>query len=258
MLVTVITINYNDLTGLKKTVQSVVNQSYRDIEYIVIDGGSTDGSTSYISNHLENIAHYISEKDNGPYDAMNKGIDLATGDYLLFLNAGDYFEGARVIENFVSKNLEEDIIYGNTLLDDEGTHTFKEMPIIFDTVSALTNTVNHQSIFFKKRLFKTGKRYDLKYKIVADWVFINDAIIFGNASTLHIDLTVAVYDVNGLSSNKEERQRERALYIEDRFGKHYLDLLENYNTKCREFEKFKSKPVIKHLLSMKTIFNRMK
>ena len=114
--ISIITINYNNLEGLKRTMESVVNQTWREFEYIVIDGGSTDRSAAYIASQSENIDYWVSEPDNGIYNAMNKGIAKATGEYLLFLNSGDSFYDANVLQN-VSNFFNNDlsIIYGNSV-----------------------------------------------------------------------------------------------------------------------------------------------
>ncbi|MGK0307850.1 MAG: glycosyltransferase involved in cell wall biosynthesis, partial [Urechidicola sp.] len=104
MLISIITINYNDAVGLKKTMASVLEQTYEDIEYIVIDGGSTDGSKAYIELYHKDLAYWVSEPDQGIYHAMNKGIDQATGDYLLFLNSGDWLVDNFVIDKFEGFN----------------------------------------------------------------------------------------------------------------------------------------------------------
>lgn len=116
MKISVITINYNNHDGLKKTIQSVVSQSYNDIEYIIIDGGSTDGSVDLIKEYNDKIDYWISETDNGCYHAMNKGVKVASGEYVIFMNSGDYFYADDIIEYFVNSNPSEDVLCGNTYL----------------------------------------------------------------------------------------------------------------------------------------------
>src|SRR5690606_22317295 len=107
----IVTINLNNLVGLQKTMQSVFNQTFTDYEYIVIDGGSTDGSKEYIEKHTNKLVYWVSEKDGGVYEAMNKGIIKATGEYCNFLNSGDYFWNNSVLEKSLVHN-EVDIFYG--------------------------------------------------------------------------------------------------------------------------------------------------
>ena len=109
--ITIITINFNNCEGLGKTIDSVVSQSCHDYEYIVIDGGSTDGSVNVIKDNADNIDYWVSEKDDGIYNAMNKGIDHATGEYCLFLNSGDTLHDCEVIASVVPV-LEADIVVG--------------------------------------------------------------------------------------------------------------------------------------------------
>ena len=101
MKVSVITISYNAVSVIEDTIQSVLNQSYKDIEYIIIDGGSTDGTVDIIKKYQDKINYWVSEPDNGIYDAMNKGIDKATGEWINFMNAGDYFHSNLTLENFI-------------------------------------------------------------------------------------------------------------------------------------------------------------
>ena len=110
---TIITINYNNLEGLKRTVESVLNQTWQEFEYIVIDGGSNDGSAEYIESQSEHIDYWVSEPDKGIYNAMNKGIAKARGEYLLFLNSGDHLYSAKVLEENYGKIADFDLIYFN-------------------------------------------------------------------------------------------------------------------------------------------------
>ncbi|WP_083993885.1 glycosyltransferase [Gelidibacter algens] len=115
MKISIITINYNNLDGLKKTMTSVLEQTYANVEYIIIDGGSTDGSKRYIESCQQDLAYWVSESDRGIYNAMNKGIAQATGEYLLFLNSGDWLAGVKVLD-LISKNLGNcGILYGNLI-----------------------------------------------------------------------------------------------------------------------------------------------
>ena len=102
MNLSIVTINYNNKKGLAKTIESVTNQEFKDFEWIIVDGGSTDESVALIQDNLNHIDYWVSEKDQGIYDAMNKGIKASTRDYILFLNSGDYFytnEATKIIDN---------------------------------------------------------------------------------------------------------------------------------------------------------------
>jgi len=113
----IISINLNNVAGLQKTIESVWPQTFTDYEYIIIDGGSTDGSIDIIKKYSDKITYWISEKDNGIYHAMNKGIEVAKGDYCLFLNSGDWLVDKKILENVFSNNHSEDILYGDMMVD---------------------------------------------------------------------------------------------------------------------------------------------
>ena len=115
MILSIITINYNNCAGLKRTIDSVVTQSFQDFEWIVIDGGSSDGSRELIEKYSPHVSYWVSEPDNGVYHAMNKGIDVANGDYLLFLNSGDWLFGANTLQKCISYGFSSDVIYGDSL-----------------------------------------------------------------------------------------------------------------------------------------------
>jgi glycosyltransferase involved in cell wall biosynthesis len=229
MLISIITINYNDAVGLKKTMASVLEQTYEDIEYIVIDGGSADGSKAYIELYQKDLAYWVSEPDQGIYHAMNKGIDKATGDYLLFMNSGDWLVDDYVIERFVGFHPIEDIVYGDHRVSVGNKFQRKFMPKEMSIGIALTNTINHQSIFYSKEIFKNN-RYDLEYKILADWVLTNNSIVFDQCSTRYINLVICHYDLNGISSSFSSRHGERNRYLKENFDPLFLRLLKDYKS----------------------------
>ena len=118
MLVSIITVNFNHLEGLKRTYESIVSQTFTDYECIVIDGGSTDGSREFIEQHQDRFAYWCSEKDNGIYHAMNKGIRQAKGEYLNFMNAGDAFACSKTLAGVFSEHRTADILYGYMMIKD--------------------------------------------------------------------------------------------------------------------------------------------
>lgn len=231
MKISIVTINYNNVNGLQQTVQSVFDQTWHDIEYIIIDGGSTDGSVDIIKNNKEKFYYWVSEGDKGPYDAMNKGINQVTGDYVLFLNSGDYLFDSNVIKNFIHLNPTDDLVYGDcAIISENGKQSRKVMTSIYTIGEALTNTINHQSIFYSGRLFKGGKRYDINYKIVADWILTNEFVFELNCTLCKINLIIAVYDLNGISSNNEERKKERKKYTDLKYDDKFNLLLTDYKS----------------------------
>ena len=196
----IITVNFNDKPGLQKTFDSVFNQTFRDFEYIVIDGGSNDGSKELIEAKAEHIAYSVSEPDRGIYDAMNKGIGKARGEYLLFLNSGDYLCDGFVLEKVFAQELKHDIIYGDIIWDTDGVKTEYMFP---DTLSfeffARHNYLPHQGSFIRRSLFTSIGLYEEDYKIIADWVFFLLAICKYNCSYKHIDILISVCDRGGIS-----------------------------------------------------------
>lgn len=222
--ITVITISYNDLEGLRATVNSVLNQDFGDIQYIVIDGESDDGSKDFLNEKGDHIDYWVSEPDQGIYDAMNKGIDHAKGEYILFLNAGDCLFSTTTISEFIKENPTEDIVYGNTwCIKENGEEFFKEMPDQLLGFNMLERTLNHQSTFLKSSLF-ANSRYDLSYKMLADWAFYNMHLLKHKASYRHIPVTIARYDMSGFSSKLENKDIMRADRI--KFYKEHIEELE--------------------------------
>lgn len=167
-LVTIVTVCYNVCNELSKTIKSVSNQTYLNIEYIVIDGGSKDGSTELIKQNQNYISKWISEPDKGIYDAMNKGIDLASGDWIIFMNAGDEFYSESVIADVFSKQYDDDvkIIYGDVMLD------FGKLGLVPKKLGKVPKErapfeICHQSVFTKTEVLKQF-HYDLNFEICAD------------------------------------------------------------------------------------------
>lgn len=170
-VISIITVVYNNKQNFLKTLNNIKNQTYNNIEYIVIDGGSTDGTVEVIKNNTDIIDKWISEKDNGIYDAMNKGIDMATGDYLCFMNAGDVFYENSTIEKVFKVCDNADVYYGDTELLDEtgkswGRKQLKKTPENLkwqDMINGMV--VTHQSLIIKSNLIT---KYNLTYKYCSD------------------------------------------------------------------------------------------
>jgi glycosyltransferase involved in cell wall biosynthesis len=201
----IITINYNNLDGLQRTVESVVNQTWAAFEYIVIDGGSTDGSVAYIERQSEHIDYWVSEPDNGIYNAMNKGIRMATGEYLLFLNSGDSFFSSMILEqNYESITL-QDIIYFNLNVVDGNTIFLKKYPDQLSFSYFTKDTLPHPATFIKASLFSKLGMYDESLQIVSDWKFFIESICKFNCSYLRVDETLATFYLDGVSSDSQNK-----------------------------------------------------
>lgn len=205
----IITINYNNAEGLKLTIKSVINQNSNDFEYIVIDGESTDNSKAIITHFDANIHGWISEPDRGVYEAMNKGIKKAKGEYLLFLNSGDYLYAKNSISSFLEKEFQEDIVIGDLLLKENVTNLKYETKIVPENITAkylIFDYIPHPSTFIKRSLFKTIGLYNEHNKIVSDWEFFVKSFLLFNASYTHFKEIVSVFITDGLSANPKNQE----------------------------------------------------
>lgn len=203
MLLSIVTINYNNASGLQKTMQSVFAQNLHDCEYLIIDGGSTDQSRLYIQEHAEKLAYWVSEKDKGIYHAMNKGILQSKGEYLLFLNSGDELHSADSINSVLTHLGDADIIYGNLLIVEPLKKWIKYYNEKLSFEYFTRDTLPHQGAFIKRDLFQQMGLYDEDLKLVADWKFFVQAVCIYTVSTLFVDVIVANYDYSGLTARPE-------------------------------------------------------
>ncbi len=257
MKYSIITINFNNKEGLRHTINSVTGQTYKDIEYIIIDGGSTDGSVDVIKEYSDKIFYWISEPDKGRYNAMNKGIKQATGDYLNFMNSGDTFHSHTVLEDITNIIRQEDIITGGFYDREHGiNHIIKPQEVTLLTM--LKETFNHQATFYKKELFK-NRLYDEKYVIQADAKFNIESVVINNCSIKITDYIIADYDFNGISSNKKMVFAERARMLEELFPTRILKDYELMYTLeempiIQLFPELKNSPRIQNLIFNLTSF----
>ncbi len=169
--ISIITISFNAVNEIEKTILSVINQTYNNIEYIVIDGGSTDGTVNIIHKYLNRIAYFKSEPDKGIYDAMNKGIRVATGKWINFMNAGDYFFKNNTIEELmlsVAHSMDYDVIYGYLVHSYQyGNYIRKKIPL---SLFPICMPFGHAATFVKTNLMKK-MGFDCNYHIAADYDF---------------------------------------------------------------------------------------
>ena len=204
MKYTIITVNYNHCSGLLRTIESVARQTWRDYEYIVVDGASTDGSVDILRSHSQCISHWVSEPDGGTYNAMNKAIAMAHGDYLNFMNSGDCFADAHVLEN-MAPLLTADIVCGKNVSPSRGVFGIDDDDITL--MHLFRGTLPHQASFIRRQLFD-GHPYDEQYKIIADWVFWVDALVYRNASFRNTPLHVCLFEDGGISADDPKRAAE--------------------------------------------------
>lgn len=223
MKISVITVSYNAVRTIEDTICSVIDQTYANIEYIIIDGGSTDGTIDIIKRYAEGgseegkhnhrITKWISEPDHGIYDAMNKGIALATGDYINFMNAGDSFVSEYTIQDFVNVCENDSIIvYGDTLMKTgKGMKLCKALPVENIKTKGI---LCHQSVFIQA-IFHKNHNYDLKYKVLADFNFFFTSYNIHKVKYQQIKTSVAVFDMtdDGLSKRDYHRNYDELIEI---------------------------------------------
>lgn len=200
MTLSIITINFNNKDGLQKTINSVIQQSFKDYEWIIIDGGSSDGSEDVIKTYQSHFSFWCSEPDKGIYNAINKGLSHAAGDYIQFLNSGDWLYDSTSLEKaFAQIDGKYDIYYGDMVQVNDGG---KLNPITYpDELGFLFfpyNNICHQATLYKRSLFDNNP-YDESFRIVSDWA-MNLKLLFNGSTFKHINQYIVYYDNQGRSS----------------------------------------------------------
>ena len=220
----IITINRNNAAGLRKTIESVVSQTFTDFEYIIIDGASTDESVEVIKEYADKITYWVSEPDKGIYNAMNKGIIKANGEYLQFLNSGDWLCTNIILQSVFDLKKTEDILYGSDMLYySENKKVLKKYPSNITFSFLYKGTISHQGTFIKRSLFDI--LYNENFIIVSDWEFYMRKIILENSTTYYLDIPTVYFDMHGLSMSKENEQllwAERQQVLDKYFPKKVL------------------------------------
>jgi glycosyltransferase involved in cell wall biosynthesis len=192
-LISIVTVSYNAVATIEETILSVINQTYSNIEYIIIDGGSTDGTVDIIKKYQDKIAYWVSEPDKGIYDAMNKGVVIATGDFLVFLGADDIFFTSKVLECIILKITSYEIVYyGDVYMTDICKIYWGK----FNSVKLAIGNICHQAIFYPKGIYKANK-YQLKYKVYADYIY--NISIYYHVKFKYLNETIVVFNYNGFS-----------------------------------------------------------
>ena len=258
MNLSIITINYNNVNGLKRTFETVLSQNFQDFEYIVIDGGSTDGSKALIEKFADKISYYVSEPDAGIYDAMNKGISKASNAYLLFLNSGDVFCNVEVLQNCDLKNKKKDILYADifNVYANEKVLRKYDMKIGFEFM--FQGTFCHNATFIKRDLFTKFGLYNLKYKIVSDWHFFMKVLFKNNCTYQHLDFPLIEYDRNGFSSlpqNQFMLENERNEILNSEYA-HEMGLYQEMLAERRKFLNLINSPLIKQISIVKIAISK--
>jgi glycosyltransferase involved in cell wall biosynthesis len=201
----IITINKNNKLGLERTIKSVVQQSYKKFEFIVVDGDSNDGSKDVLKKYEDNLTVAISEPDKGIYHAMNKGISVAQGRFCLFLNSGDWLFCKDVLNKVLRNKLDADIIYGNLV------KVYKNYQVVDRGLGSsnirfyhlFLGTLNHPSSFIKRDLFDKYGYYSEDYKIVSDWEWFVRVVGLNNTTVKYIDEDISCFNMEGLSNSTQ-------------------------------------------------------
>lgn len=219
--ISVITVCFNAISTLEKTILSVLNQSYPNIEYIIIDGGSTDGSVDIIKKYADRLFYWVSEPDKGIYDAMNKATSVATGDFLYFIGADDDLVStiilSRIAENLKEKNT---IYYGKVrFIPSQKIYGPKINKFRFSFMN-----IPHQAIFYPKHVFSKYK-YDLSYPLFADYMLNINCYLDKSLRFCYINEVVCNFFSCGASSNSKRDinfRQEFPRFVYDRMGVFYF------------------------------------
>jgi glycosyltransferase involved in cell wall biosynthesis len=211
MKLSIITICHNEIKGIKSTIQSVLNQVFRDFEYLVIDGNSTDGTREIIESYKDKLDLFISENDSGIYSAMNKGLSRAKGEFILFLNGGDYLYNEKVLADVFSFEIRKPIIYGYC-----ETRTSINTPTLFRAPKNLTKfhliktSIPHQATFVRRELFLKYGMFDETFKIAGDYDLLLRFVVKYSVKTQYVPVLCSYFDRNGISSTRHDlREHEK-------------------------------------------------
>lgn len=219
--ISIVTVSFNAATTIEQTIESVIKQNYRNIEYVIIDGGSQDGTVSIINKYQDKIAYFVSEPDNGIYDAMNKAVEKATGDYIFFLGTDDCLLSSDIIgnvANYLTKNPDIDVLSGQVWLIDEEyclQRTFKNNNFSKEDIYTGQH-IHHQGVFVRTHIMKQEK-FDTYYQIAADYDFLLKCYFSNKYKFKSIDLFIAFASNSGISAVAQESVSE------------YIALLKKYN-----------------------------
>ena len=212
MLLSVITINRNNQAGLKKTLESTVSQSFKDFEHIVIDGASTDNSVDIIRQYEQRTTlNWVSEPDKGIYNAMNKGIARAQGEYIMILNSGDCLTANHVLSDMaeqLQKKGNPDILYGNiTKVWPDGRKLRQQRhDEDFTMFSFYRGTLDPDGTLIRRSLFETFGPFDESMRICSDWAWFMKTIVFGQTKAVHADVDTIYFDMTGISESDGKNQ----------------------------------------------------
>jgi glycosyltransferase involved in cell wall biosynthesis len=215
----IITICYNEVERIEKTITSVLNQTFTGYQYIVIDGASSDGTVDIIKKYEDRIDVFVSEPDSGIYNAMNKGLKYAEGEYVLFLNGGDYLFEIDVLKIVFEHNIKADVIYGFLIIieDNEQQKSIWKPPEKVNKLSLFIHTLPHQATFTKKILLLKTQGFSENFRIGSDYDFFLKAFFTFSAKFQSIPIIISIFNKNGISANSIELAREERSAIRSEY-----------------------------------------
>lgn len=238
MKLSVITVNFNNKEGLNQTAASVVKQSFRDFEWLVVDGGSTDGSLDILQLYSSHLSWCISEPDGGIYEAMNKGLARARGEYVQFLNSGDYYLDSDILEKVFSDPALADVNYGDQWCVFHGAVMEKRhYPDQMDLTFLFRAPLGHQASFIKTSIAHNHP-YRIKYRISADRAFFLELFLSG-ASFRHLPFPVVYFDTDGIGSHENTKELRRSQFQQiktELLPEQVVDNIERLIDKSEEFD----------------------
>ena len=262
----IVTINYNNAEGLRKTLASVASQAYSNIEHVIIDAASTDGSVDVIKEYAEASNHAViwsSERDKGIYNGMNRGIKKATGDYIQILNSGDVLAAPDVTErminalstlNILHSTENASILYGNMIRDFGNGKLSKDIclgdraksnelraqEVEWTMDDFIKGTVNHDPTYIHRSLYEKYGLYDENLRICSDWKWFVNAVIFGGEKLYYVPIDVTIFDTTGISeTNLDFREKERHAELEKMLPAAILKDYDRYHFPISQYKRLK-------------------
>ncbi len=243
----IITVNLNNANGLRRTLDSVEGQTFTDYEHLIIDGGSIDNSVDVIKeyeqryNGITNGLYWVSESDKGIYNAMNKGIIKARGEYCLFLNSGDWLLEKNVVFNMFANSKGEDIVYADILTDKNEKWIY---PNSLTFLYFINNCIGHPSTFHKRELFEKIGLYNEDLKVTSDYNFFIAAIVKNSATYKHVSQFFTCFDTGGISLTQVSlKENEKKYVLQNHFPEQFDDII-YYKENLKELNFYRSSKII--------------
>ena len=236
MKFSIITVCHNAVSTIGRTIQSVIGQTYTDYEYIIIDGASTDGTLDVLNRYRNNFSHLISEKDQGIYSAMNKGIKLASGEIIAFLNSDDFYIDENVLTTVRNKIVTNDegaeVYYGNLVVYNKETGQGRLWkPGLVNRLFLYRGTLPHPAMFYRRNVFDIAGIFDENFVISGDYEWVARAYFLKQIKFRYINVLPVVFMEGGKSTTeagsaiaKEEKTKIRNMYYSGFFGKIYYPI----------------------------------